>query len=241
MEQKKYLIIIDNFGKIQEVPLESFGKDRLILGSDPVQCDIVIRSNIISHVHGKLKFMGPRVLFADLNSTNGVQFEGRKIAGTRQIHTGDRFVITTGKTNQYIVLTVEQNHRTTQTANIVFKKPEKKMISVHELVEWIIASILVLFIAVSSIIGAGIPAYLNHKFANEKLSGWGKPVRISFCCPCRARVVKLYDQCEGGASCAGLQSLPRATPARSYWPTMCLGMTGFRGLRSAFLCWALCA
>ncbi len=55
MEQKKYLIIIDNFGKIQEVPLESFGKDRLILGSDPVQCDIVIRSNIISHVHGKLK------------------------------------------------------------------------------------------------------------------------------------------------------------------------------------------
>lgn len=45
------------------------------------------------------------------------------------------------------------------------------MISVRELVEWIIASILVLFIAVSSIIGAGIPAYLNHKFANEKLSG----------------------------------------------------------------------
>ena len=55
MEQKKYLIIIDNFGKIQEVPLESFGKDRLILGSDPVQCDIVIRSNIISHVHGNLQ------------------------------------------------------------------------------------------------------------------------------------------------------------------------------------------
>ena len=75
MEQKKYLIIIDNFGKIQEVPLESFGKDRLILGSDPVQCDIVIRSNIISHVHGKLKFMGPRVLFADLNSTNGTIVE----------------------------------------------------------------------------------------------------------------------------------------------------------------------
>ena len=57
MEQKKYLIIIDNFGKIQEVPLESCGQDRLILGSDPVQCDIVIRSNIISHVHGKLKFI----------------------------------------------------------------------------------------------------------------------------------------------------------------------------------------
>ena len=66
MEQKKYLIIIDNHGKIQEVPLESFGKDRLILGSDPRQCDIVIQSNIISHVHCKLKFADNRVLFADL-------------------------------------------------------------------------------------------------------------------------------------------------------------------------------
>ena len=75
MEQKKYLIIIDNHGKIQEVPLESFGKDRLILGSDPRQCDIVIQSNIISHVHGKLKFADNRVLFADLNSTNGTIVE----------------------------------------------------------------------------------------------------------------------------------------------------------------------
>ena len=90
MEQKKYLIIIDNFGKIQEVPLESFGKDRLILGSDPVQCDIVIRSNIISHVHGKLKFMGPRVLFADLNSTNGtiVETDGYQKSPVQTEHAG---------------------------------------------------------------------------------------------------------------------------------------------------------
>ena len=150
--------------------LEQFHKEVVSFGRQPDN-DIVLNYDFVSRVHGVFYKENGIWNVQDLNSNNGVQFEGRKIAGTRQIHTGDRFVITTGKTNQYIVLTVEQNHRTTQTANIVFKKPEKKMISVRELVEWIIASILVLFIAVSSIIGAGIPAYLNHKFANEKLSG----------------------------------------------------------------------
>lgn len=150
--------------------LEQFHKEVVSFGRQPDN-DIVLNYDFVSRVHGVFYKENCIWYVQDLNSTNGVQFEGRKIAGTRQIHTGDRFVITTGKTNQYIVLTVEQNHRTTQTANIVFKKAEKKMISVRELVEWIIASILVLFIAVSSIIGAGIPAYLNHKFANEKLSG----------------------------------------------------------------------
>ena len=62
----KYLVIIDNNGKIQEISLDRFQKDRLYFGSNPGQCDIVINSNIVSHVHGKLKIVGNRVHFADV-------------------------------------------------------------------------------------------------------------------------------------------------------------------------------
>lgn len=71
----RYLIIIDTNGKIQEVSLGHFQKQRLYFGKDPKQCDIVIMSDFISRVHGKLKLEGGRVLFADLNSTNGTILE----------------------------------------------------------------------------------------------------------------------------------------------------------------------
>lgn len=67
----KYLIVIDNFGKVQEISLDQFGKSRIIFGKDPGQCDIVIPFEGVSRVHGKLKFDRNRVLFADLGSTNG--------------------------------------------------------------------------------------------------------------------------------------------------------------------------
>lgn len=82
----KYLVIIDNNGKIQEISLDKLGKDRLYFGSNPGQCDIVIHSNIISHVHGKLKIIGNRVLFADVGSKNGTLVESM---GTRRYIRGN--------------------------------------------------------------------------------------------------------------------------------------------------------
>lgn len=82
----KYLVIIDNNGKIQEISLDRFQKDRLYFGSNPGQCDIVINSNIVSHVHGKLKIVGNRVLFADVGSTNGTIVE---TMGTRRFFRGN--------------------------------------------------------------------------------------------------------------------------------------------------------
>ncbi len=71
----KYIVVIDNCGNIQEISLDRFGKERIILGASRQQCDIVIQSNIISHVHGKIKLFHDRVLYADLNSTNGTLLE----------------------------------------------------------------------------------------------------------------------------------------------------------------------
>ena len=76
----RYLIVIDTHGKIQEINLDQFHKQRLYFGKDPGQCEIVIQSDIISRVHGKFKLDGNRFLYADMNSTNGtiVEMDGHK-------------------------------------------------------------------------------------------------------------------------------------------------------------------
>lgn len=92
----RYLVVIDTNGKIQEVELDRFRKDRLYFGKDPDRCDIVIPFGAVSRVHGKFKFDGSRLLFADLNSTNGtiVDVDGyrRFVRGNAtyiELHNGD--------------------------------------------------------------------------------------------------------------------------------------------------------
>lgn len=66
----KRLIIIDAFGKVQEINLEQFHRDRLQMGRLP-ENDIVINARVVSGVHGKFKLDGNRLLYADLDSRNG--------------------------------------------------------------------------------------------------------------------------------------------------------------------------
>lgn len=67
---KGRLIIIDGTS-FEEIDLMSFGKDRLFIGRDPAKNDIVLRSPIVSSVHGKIKIQEGRIYFADMNSSNG--------------------------------------------------------------------------------------------------------------------------------------------------------------------------
>ncbi len=65
------LVIIEG-DSFQEIDLQSFGKEKLFIGRDRDRNDIVLKSPIVSAVHGKLKMEGGRVYLADLNSSNGI-------------------------------------------------------------------------------------------------------------------------------------------------------------------------
>ncbi len=70
-----YLIIIDPYGKVQEISLAQFGKTRLYMGRTEGENDIVLGSQIVSGRHGKFKISEGRLLYADLGSTNGTIYE----------------------------------------------------------------------------------------------------------------------------------------------------------------------
>ncbi len=65
------LLIVSRKEGIQEITLQDYRKNRLILGRDPSGADIVVSSPVISGTHGKLKIENGHVFFADLGSTNG--------------------------------------------------------------------------------------------------------------------------------------------------------------------------
>lgn len=79
MEEKneKNLIIIDDNGKIQEISLDRFGKERILWGRDQTANDVVISSQAVSRSHGKIKLTPDGIFYADLGSTNGTYIEGR--------------------------------------------------------------------------------------------------------------------------------------------------------------------
>ena len=76
----KFLIIIDTFGKVREVSIDSLQKTRLFLGRTPAKPsggmnDVVVPAPVISAEHGKFKIENDKVLYADLGSTNGTVYE----------------------------------------------------------------------------------------------------------------------------------------------------------------------
>lgn len=75
--QQSYLLIVDSEGKVQEINLDSLHRERIYIGREPGQNDIVITSEVISRSHGKLKMIDGQVYFADLGSTNGTYVESR--------------------------------------------------------------------------------------------------------------------------------------------------------------------
>lgn len=70
-----YLIVIDANGNMREIELSAFGKQRIYIGRDPAQNDIVLPAPFVSALHGKIKLMGNRAYYADLGSTNGTLIE----------------------------------------------------------------------------------------------------------------------------------------------------------------------
>ena len=83
-----HLIIIDVHGNVNEIQLDSYGKERLYIGRDASRNDLVIQTGIVSAQHGKFKISGNRLLYADLGSTNGTIYESngyqRRIQANRQ-------------------------------------------------------------------------------------------------------------------------------------------------------------
>ena len=91
----KYLIILDTYGAVKELPLESFGKTRIYFGRKSDN-DIVVPASMVSGQHGKFKIDHNRLLYADLGSTNGTILEAdgyqRILKGNQkyyEMHSGD--------------------------------------------------------------------------------------------------------------------------------------------------------
>ena len=76
---KNSIITIDTYGNIKEYDLNSFQKERIYLGRG-ADNDIVISSPVVSSRHGKLKISGKRLLYADLDSTNGTVCDSNGIS-----------------------------------------------------------------------------------------------------------------------------------------------------------------
>lgn len=74
-QMSRYLTIIDEAGKVQEIPLDSLRKDRLFWGRDADKNDIITVSPAISRTHGKFKLTPQGLFYADLGSTNGTYIE----------------------------------------------------------------------------------------------------------------------------------------------------------------------
>lgn len=97
MEQfERYLIIIDDSGKMQEISLEKFRVGQLYWGRESQKNHIITASGIVSRSHGRLKLTANGVWYADLGSTNGTFFEdgsGRKLltekSGDVRLKNGD--------------------------------------------------------------------------------------------------------------------------------------------------------
>ncbi|MDO5346289.1 MAG: FHA domain-containing protein [Lachnospiraceae bacterium] len=83
---EKCLIIIHLSGKVQEINLTRLHKTRLLMGRAP-ENDIVISARVVSGIHGKFKIDGNRLLYADLNSSNGTIVD---VDGYRQFIRGNR-------------------------------------------------------------------------------------------------------------------------------------------------------
>lgn len=84
---KNSILVIDSYGNVQEYVLGQFSNERIFIGRNDDN-DIVILSPVISGQHGKLKISGNRLLYADLNSTNGTIFESN---GIRKMLRGNKY------------------------------------------------------------------------------------------------------------------------------------------------------
>lgn len=65
-------------------------KLRIILGSDPAACDIVLAGARIRHQHAAIVYSDGCYFLQDLGATSGTHVNGRKITGIIELRDGDR-------------------------------------------------------------------------------------------------------------------------------------------------------
>lgn len=68
---KRTLTIIDTTSHLTEIPLDGYGKSELVLGRNPEISDIVIQDKIVSKRHGVFRLIDGRLMYMDLDSSNG--------------------------------------------------------------------------------------------------------------------------------------------------------------------------
>lgn len=69
--REQILTIIDTNGKLSEISLEQYKKQKLILGRDESICDVVLQDAIVSKLQGTLLLANGRLLYQDEDSRNG--------------------------------------------------------------------------------------------------------------------------------------------------------------------------
>lgn len=72
--EEKILTIIDTQGNLEEVYLNQYRKDHLLVGRNKQECDIAICDSIISRCHGTIWIDGDEVYYRDEDSSNGTFF-----------------------------------------------------------------------------------------------------------------------------------------------------------------------
>lgn len=68
---KRTLTIIDTTSHLTEITLDGFGQNELVLGRNPEISDIVIQDKIVSKLHGVFRLLDDRLMYMDMDSTNG--------------------------------------------------------------------------------------------------------------------------------------------------------------------------
>jgi len=85
-------ISITKNGYDKTYDLECFAKDVVSFGRSP-ECDIVIEKTYVSRVHGCFFKEKGKWFIQDLESVNGIIFEGKKIQGKRVMDFMAEFVL----------------------------------------------------------------------------------------------------------------------------------------------------
>lgn len=87
--KKGYLIILDNFENVREINLADMKHGKISFGREPDN-DIVLKSKIVSKVHGYFEYIDENLYIYDNNSTNGIYindlFYGQDNNGDVKIH-----------------------------------------------------------------------------------------------------------------------------------------------------------
>lgn len=103
--EEKILTIIDTQGNLEEVYLNQYRKDHLLVGRNKQECDIAICDPIISRCHGTIWIDGDEVYYRDEDSSNGTFLgigEEKRLLSKKDgfVHLYDKTILRIGNLNK---------------------------------------------------------------------------------------------------------------------------------------------